>query len=406
MLSVTQNSDYYAKGIPAQTSQQTIKQCVRDMKSFFAAIKDYKENPSRYTGKPKLPGYHKKGGHTMAILTNQDVRLIESLHGYEAKLLLTKLRMQVGALPSNLTLKEVRILPNNGSYLMTFIFTFPQEKKQLQKPKRIAAIDLGVRNLMSVTNNCGMPCLLYRGGVVKSVNQHYNKKIATIMSKETIGSKKKFIPTDEYYKVTIKRNDQILDFMHKVAKHLILWCVENRIDTLVVGENKYWKQEVSLGYKENQKFVQIPFDTLKEMLAYLAQEQGIRFVRTEESYTSKASFVDGDPIPVYNEEEPKQYSFSGVRGPKSYKGNVRKQGFHGLYQTKDGTIMNSDLNGSANILRKAYPHAFDNSTVDFNNVQIIIHPDYEKQQRLQVRQKEGYVVSHAKKKRLNRKQVA
>ena len=213
---------------------------------------------------------------------------------------------------------------------------------------------------MAVTNNCGLPCLLYKGGVVKSVNQRYNKRIAKVMSKQTRGSDKMFVPTEEYWKVTNYRNDKIRDVMLKAGKSLILWCVENRIDTIVIGSNPGWKQKVSLGRETNQKFVQIPFDRLKHILKYQGERNGIRILEQEEAYTSRASFMDHDEIPDLGEEA----SFSGTRIQR------------GLYRTKEGENINADLNGSANILRKAFPDAFSGKSVpDFKNIVVIKHPD-------------------------------
>lgn len=246
-------------------------------------------------------------------------------------------------------------------------------------PKRICAIDLGVDNFMAVTNNCGLPLLIYKGGSAKAVNQLYNKKIAAIVSEQTLRTGKKFVPDRDYYAVTNRRNDQVSDFLHKCAKHLVAWCVENRIDTIVTGVNKLWKQESRLGHKNNQEFVQLPFEKFRGILRYLCEWNGIFYLEQEESYTSKASFPDMDPIPVYQKGNETPYVFSGKRRPTHYAGMYKKDGFRGLYKTGNGTIINSDFNGSANILRKAFPQAFaDGIMPDFTKVEIIRHLDLDK----------------------------
>lgn len=123
--------------------------------------------------------------------------------------------------------------------------------------------------------------------------------------------------------------------------------------------------------------MQLPFYVLRRFIKYLCEWNGIRCIEQEESYTSKASFLDMDNIPVYG-KEPEDMSFSGKRRPTAYKGNYKKDGFRGLYVSKNETIINSDLNGSANILRKAYPNAFKDAMPNFEQVQIIKHPDIEK----------------------------
>ena len=144
------------------------------------------------------------------------------------------------------------------------------------------------------------------------------------------------------------------------GKSLILWCVENRIDTIVIGSNPGWKQKAALGKETNQKFVQIPFDRLKQILKYQGERNGLRILEQGEAYTSKASFMDQDEIPDIGEEA----SFSGTRIGR------------GLYRTKNGERINSDLNGSANILRKAFPDGFSGRSVpDFKNIVVIKHPD-------------------------------
>lgn len=152
---------------------------------------------------------------------------------------------------------------------------------------------------MAVTNNCGLGCLLYKGGVIKSANHRYNQKIAAIMSRQTKGGTEKFKPTEEYYAVTQRRNNVIKDYMLQTGKHFITWCVENRIDTIVLGDNQFWKQNIRMGVVNNQNFVQIPFDQMKKILTYQAERRGIRLIRQEESYTSKANFLGQDDIPVY-----------------------------------------------------------------------------------------------------------
>ena len=211
--------------------------------------------------------------------------------------------------------------------------------------------------------------------------------------------------TDEFRSLTFHRNRRIEDLMQKYAKSLVTWCVENRIDTIVLGENTYWKRSSNIGRTNNQNFVQLPFDSLKCRIRYLAMWNGIRCVDQEESYTSKASFLDEDPIPVYREAIPEEVAFSGKRSPSSYAGQSKKGGFRGLYVCRNGTVINSDLNGSANILRKAFPYAFDEMPVpDFTKVEVIVHPDRELVLANRGKQMSGKkVISHAKRKRLNRK---
>ena len=363
LLRTTHNPDFFAEGLPKQTAQWIVRQVCTDISSFYKAMKQYTVTPGSFTGKPELPGYRRKGGASSFRITNQDcVIRLDNKGSYCIKLPLTKETVCIGKeCPGKL--KEVHVSPSNGRYQISLVFDDGRISPQIKEtPERIAAVDLGVNNLMGVTNNCGLPCLLYKGGAAKSVNQHYNKQTAKIMSRETKGSAEKFIPTQKYRDITNYRNDRIKDLMLKAGKSLIIWCVENRIDTIVIGSNPGWKQGSNMGRRSNQKFVQIPFDDLKRILKYQGERNGIRIVEQEEAYTSKASFIDHDDIPDLDGS--KEAVFSGTRTKR------------GLYRSKEGITINADLNGSANILRKAFPDAFsENNMPDFTDIVVIKHPD-------------------------------
>ena len=214
------------------------------------------------------------------------------------------------------------------------------------------------------------------------------------------------MPTEEYYVITNRRNGQVSDFIKKCSKHFVTWCVEKRIDTVVAGANVFWKQNANIGHGNNQEFVQLPHTQLRNTIRYLCGWSGIRYIGQEESYTSQASFLDRDPIPVYGKENPgTPYVFSGKRRPTHYRGMYKKDGFRGLYAAKDGTIINADLNGSANILRKALPDAFqDKKMPDFSDVAIIRHPDLETKNRNRQQQISNTTVpSRSKQKRILRR---
>ena len=164
---------------------------------------------------------------------------------------------------------------------------------------------------MAVTNNCGIECVIFNGKPLKSINQEFNRRSAVLVSAQTKGRKEKFIPTRKYELLCHKRNSRIHDYLLKSGKIFISWCVDNRIDTVVVGSNRFWKQEVDTGHRNNQNFVQIPFDQLKSIIKWLCERNGIRYEEQEESYTSKASFLDRDDMPVYGDKEIP--SFSGIR---------------------------------------------------------------------------------------------
>ena len=341
------------------------------MKSFFKDMKEYKKDPSKFTGKPELPHYKKKGGVCSYALTNEDCEIKTEDDGngkpvYVVKFPLTKKRLTLGgSVPGRLI--KIQVKPYHGIYNLCIVFDDGMEQPTLsEKPERICAIDFGVDNIAAMTNNIGLPNLLFKGGVFKSQNQWYNKQTARISSEQTKGTTDKFVPNEAYHKVCVKRENQFVDFSRKVAKQIIDFCVKNKIDTLVLGRNKLWKKESNIGKQNNQTFVQMPIYRLIQSITAKAAANGIRIVEQEESYTSRASYLDNDFIPVYG-EEPENMSFSGKRRP---------HGERGLYRTADGTIVNSDINGSANIGRKAFPDLY-TGKVQFDNTIVIKHPDYE-----------------------------
>ena len=200
---------------------------------------------------------------------------------------------------------------------------------------RFASIDLGINNLATVTSNVFQPIII-NGRPIKSINQYYNKNQK---------KKQRLLPVNQYTSKKIKqlgykREMKLNDYLHKSATFLVNYLVSQTIDVLVIGTNKGWKQNINIGKRNNQNFVGIPFYKFKQILTYLCEENGIEIHEQEESYTSKASFLDGDFIPTFVQGDSKKYTFSGDRV------------FRGLYETKNKKLINADVNGSLNILKK------------------------------------------------------
>lgn len=359
------NPDYFAEGLRQQIADYAVRVATRDMANHRLAMRSYSADPSKFTGKPKLPHYKHKQGLSSFIIPNQSARLYPSADGKHSFLHFpkTKLFLDAGYIDPSWKLKETTVKPANGIFTVNLVFDAADAKPVSDVHERIVAVDPGINNLMAVTNNFGEPCLLFNGRILKSVNQLYNKTIACLMSEQTKGGSDKYVPGRRYHAATLKRNNQVADFMHKAAKALVLWCVEHRTDTIVLGYNRGWKQKTAMSKRNNQNFVQLPFQKLYYFIEYLAASVGISVVRQEESYTSKASFLDDDAIPVYGAQEDIP-AFSGQRTAR------------GIYRSADGTRINADLNGSANILRKAFPEAFsDHKAPEFFRTQYIQHPD-------------------------------
>ena len=201
------------------------------------------------------------------------------------------------------------------------------------------ALDLGVNNLVTAVSNSGKSFII-DGKKLKSINQWFNKENARLQSikdKQHLGKK----PTNKQKAAARNRNNKVNDYMNKAARKLINYCINNDIGTLVVGYNETFQRGSHIGKQNNQNFVNIPYGQLRNKLEYLCKLNGIVFVKQEESYTSKSSFWDRDDIPVYNADNPKEYSFSGRRTHR------------GLYKTANGKTINADVNGALNIMRKS-----------------------------------------------------
>jgi putative transposase len=322
--------------LPSDAAVQTCIAVGESISSFFALLKKF------YAGeldqKPKFPNYRKAGGFHLVAFPKRSLKLIEG------KIRLP-LGLQVNAwfgiksftipMPSNLdfeAIREVRILPRNGCFYAEFVYLCAKIEVELD-PAKCLGLDHGVNNWLTGVSNAKTSFII-DGKHLKSINQWYNKSVAWLMESKPNGFWSKRLA-----RMTEKRNRQMRDAVNKAARLVIKHCLTNGIGTLVFGWNKGQKQDANMGKKTNQKFVQIPTARLKERVKQLCNIYGIRFEETEESYTSKSSFLDADTIPVYG-EKPIEWKASGKRTKR------------GLYLSSNGIEVNSDANGAANILVK------------------------------------------------------
>lgn len=318
------------------------------MKSYFNATKDYKKTSSKYKGKPKFPKYIKKD-NTSFDITNQDA-VIKTENGKNVlKLPKTKERIALGNLEIQ-RLKEVTIKPFYDTFKISLIYEVedtiqPKTNETISNiaNEKILSIDLGVDNIITTSNNCGLVPFIVKGNEIKAFNQWYNKKVAYLKS---------HLPKDTYNSKQLQtlhkhRHLKINDMYNKIASYIIQYCLKENIGLIVIGKNTYWKQEVHISKVINQNFCYISHTSLVNKIASMAKFVGIKTIQQEESYTSKSSFLDFDFIPTYGVNDGENHKFSGRRI------------YRGLYKSKNGTLLNADVNGASNILRKAIPNAFD-----------------------------------------------
>lgn len=330
--------DYIA--LPAKISQWVMKMVEYSFKSFFNANQAYKQCPSKFTGKPKLPKYLDKiNGRYLLTFTNQAI----SKKSLDKNGLLKMSGLDNVEIKTNLKysdINQVRIIKHNNSYVIEIVCT-KQESELLPDNGNYASIDIGVNNLATVTFNNNKPFII-NGKPLKSINHYYNKNLAKLKSQQKKDNRT--INRRKIRTLTNKRNNKVKDYLHKASHFLVNQLVSSEVNTLVIGKNNGWKQDINHGKKNNQNFVQIPFNMFISMLEYKCRLCGINVIIQEESYTSKASFINRDYIPTYGKVGNEKPVFSGRRITR------------GMYKTKDGIKLNADVNGSLNILRKAVPN--------------------------------------------------
>ena len=318
----------------SQPANCTLRLLDKNWKSYFRAIKDWKKNPEKYLGMPKLPKYLKKDGRYPWMIPNNSC-LYDKENGelYFRLNILKGYRFKCRCLGR---LIQVRFIPRGSCYVMEIVYEteIPDTKTE---SNRIASIDLGVDNLVTMTNNIGLNPIIINGKGIKSINQYYNKRLAKEKSLLKIRHGKDW--SKKLDGITFKRYKRIKNYMHNASSYIVKWCVEKRIDTLVIGKNKEWKQNTSMSKGSNQKFVDIPYQMLLQQLKYKCDNVGIKYIETEESYSSGTSFLDG--------EEPIKQNYDKSRRIE-----------RGLFRTNKGLLINSDVNGSLQIMMKVFPNAF------------------------------------------------
>lgn len=326
------------KVLPAKVSQQVLRLLDKNWKSFWAAQRTYKTNPEKFKTRPKLPRYKDKvKGRNILTYT------IQAISKKGLKLGLVKLSGTNICLPTKVNnIQQTRIVPKSGEYVVEIVYNQEENHTVINKEK-IAAIDIGINNLCALTSNKpGFIPVLVNGRPLKSLSQYYNKTTASLQSK---------LPKSKYaskriQKLTRKRNNRIDSYLHRASRWIVNHLDKQGIGKLIIGHNLDWKQSVNLGSVTNQFLTAIPHSRLIEMLSYKAKLLGIEVQITEESYTSRASFLSLDPIPTYGDDV-KNVEFSGYRESR------------GMYKLKGSkTRINADVSGSYNIMRKVIPEIF------------------------------------------------
>lgn len=321
----------------AQSAQQCLRILDKNWVSFFKSIKDWSRHKEKYLGRPKMPKYLKKDGSFVLVLTNQNCKLGAGVIRFPKIFRGFSVKTRINEKPGFRTIQQVRIIPRHSVLHLEVVYTVSIPDTYLDRT-RVIGIDIGVNNLATVANNCGLPAFAINGRPVKSMNQFYNKRKAYLQQiLETANHRH---TSKRIIRLSERRNRKVSDYLHKASRSIVKFCVSNNIGTIVIGQNKFWKQQCHLGRKTNQNFVQIPFAHLIQMIQYKAKDSGIATIVTEESYTSGTSFIDGE-LPA-----------------KAYYDKSRRK-HRGMFFSNSGLKINADLNGAYQIIRKVIPIKWD-----------------------------------------------
>jgi putative transposase len=334
------------RNLPTAISQQVVTQVFSNTKGWIKAKKEFEKNPSKFRSKPKLPNYKKGKKQNMVVFATNACRVKDG-YIYFVKNIIHPIKTKIG----DSKLCQVRIIPQATCYVVEVIYEKKEQNLNLNKDN-VLSIDLGLNNLCSCISNVGLIPFIVNGRIMKSFNQWYNKRKAKLMSfAGDKGTSKRLRQLNNY------RNFWIEDHIHKVSRFVINYCVDNNIGSLVVGLNKGWKQEINLGKKTNQKFVEIPFSRLIDKISYKCKLVGISFYLSEESYTSKVDHL----------------AFEGLEKHDVYLGK-RKQ--RGLFQSSVNKLINADINGAIGIGRKVFGDSYASRIIDsglaFNPIRVNI----------------------------------
>ncbi|MBU2061153.1 MAG: transposase [Bacteroidetes bacterium] len=323
--------------LPSVTGQQTLKVVDRSFKSFFGLLKAKKQN--KYQSRISLPKYLPKDGYFQLVIPKNGFQIKEDkIHiGISRQLKEeTGLKNIVLDFPTQIekgAVQEIRIIPQQKAtfFKMEVVYKVKEQDLNLNQDN-VLSIDIGLSNLATCYDISNNRAFIMDGKKLKSINYYWNKqnaKLQAIKDKQNIKG-----CTKRQFLLKRKRENCVKDVMRKTAKYILDYCIEHNIGTIIVGHNKGWKQEINIGKRNNQNFVQVPFGYLMSILESKCQEYGLKYLETQESHTSKCSAIDNEPVKHHDEY-------------------VGKRVKRGLFRSKDGLLINSDVNGAINIARKS-----------------------------------------------------
>ena len=316
--------------INSKIVQNIVDKLKNDWTSYWALLKAKKDKT--YNKKINIPAYKKK--YNLVEYNNQVMSKKKLKLGYIGT---DKMQqgIKIAKKHQELNCKCFRIYEKHDKLFCELIYE--KDITEVEKTNKVASIDLGLENLFTIAFNYNKKGISIKGTKLKAINQYFNKLKASLQS---------MLPHKQYTSKLInqlmyKREEQLRNYIGYYTNQLIAILKKEKISKLIVGYNKGWKQNINIGKANNQNFVNIPFRKILDILRYKLEENGIKCKEQEESYTSQSSYLDNDNIPTYHKGNSQEYLFSGKRITRN------------LYQSKQGKIINADLNGALNILKKS-----------------------------------------------------
>jgi len=336
-----QNENWTA--LPRKISNKVWMQVKGSWSAWLIGLKAYKKQPDLFNGRPKIPKYNK----TVNVVTYEKGALgSRGLAKNKRRLSKTNIIVDISIIEGDV--KEIKIIPQKGKFIIKAIYTDEMKNNKLDYNK-IAGIDLGLNNLMSVaTNQADIQPIMVNGRPLKSINRGWNKQKAKLQSKLNKG----VFNSHKIRQLTEKRNNKVETYLHIASRSIVDWLVKNDIGTLIIGKNAQWKTGIKIGKRNNQNFVCVPHTRLINLIKYKFEQQNGIVIIHEESYTSKVSALDKDNIPKFSKCRKQTPKFSGKR--------VKR----GLYKTLKGLLINADVNGALNIIRKVAKNSLDDLVWD------------------------------------------
>ncbi|MYY59084.1 IS200/IS605 family element transposase accessory protein TnpB [Lactobacillus salivarius] len=326
-------------------AQQILKLVNQNMTSWNKARKAYLKAPQKFTGKPKIPKYKTKGGKNIVIVDNQTAKL--RANGIVEIPVMDSLKIKLQHKETN-KIQQVRVIPKNNTFVIEIVYKTNKVIDYKEDNGRYLTIDPGLDNAFTLASNVkGFKPVIINGRPLKSVNQYYNKQKARLTRIYDLSKQNR--NTKRLNKLDFYRNQKMLKFAHEASKRIVEIALSHELNTIVIGKNKGQKRSSNMGKRINQNFIGIPHQKMIEMIEYKANLAGIVVIQANEDYTSQTSFLDNE-VPI-NQNGDKARKRKGLSP-------VKRRIKRGLFKSNKGILINADVNGALQILRKVVPNAF------------------------------------------------